>query len=184
MSILDTYSFILQYIQPTCTGYSNKEFDIKSKDYAFANSSTTPSCSSVERLKSVDSKNSVFPCPYTFASASVFSECSFYVPNIELLKSSNLVVPFVDSSVNLDLIKYTSLNPGKTHGYLICNPLESKIFLCFAADKHDDLEAFKVYDLFVKDFSYNKYFPEEIPQISVDEKPKNISYLNSLLGVS
>lgn len=184
MSILDTHSFILQFIQPVCTSYSNVEFKIQSKDYAFANSANTPTCSSEERLKSVDNKTNAFPCPYTFSTASAFGECSFYKPNIELLKSTNLSLPFVNSEDTLDLVKYTSLMPGKAFGYVICNPAQAKIYIGFAAEHHDDVEAFRVYDSFVKDFSYNKYFPEDIPQVSVDEKPKNISYLNSLLGVS
>ena len=184
MSISDTYSFILEFIQPVCTSYGNVEFKIQAKDYPFANPATMPTCSSHERLQSVDNKTNAFPCPYTLSTDSAFPQCSFYKPSIELLKSTNLSLPFVNSEDTLDLVKYTSLMPGKAFGYVICNPYQAKIYIGFAAEQHDDLEAFRVYDSFVKDFSYNKYFPEDIPQIPVDEKPKNISYLNSLIGVS
>ena len=184
MSISDTYSFLFQFIQPVCTSYSNINFNIQSKDYAFANPANMPTCSSEERLKSVDNKTSVFPCPYTFSTASAFTECSFYKPNIELLKSTILAVPYGENEDTLDLVKYTSLIPGKSFGYVICNPVQSKIYLAFAAEHHDDVEASRLYDSFVKDFSYKKYFPQEIPQVSVDEKPKTISYLNTLIGVS
>ena len=184
MSISDTYSFLFQFIQPVCTSYSNVEFKIQAEDYPFANSANMPTCSSSERLKSVDNKTNVFPCPYTISTDSAFPECSFYKPNIELLKSTALSLPFTNSNDTLDLVKYTSLIPGKSFGYIVCNPAQSKIYIAFAAEHHDDVEACSVYDSYVKDFSYKKYFPEDIPQIPVDEKPKNISYLNSLIGVS
>jgi hypothetical protein len=185
MSILDTYSFILEFIQPVCTSYSNVEFKIQAEDYPFANAATMPTCSSHERLQSVDNKTNVFPCPYTISTDSAFPQCSFYKPVLVHLATSSLTVDAAkDSSVTLDLIKYTSLTPGKGFGYLICDPNKFKIYIGFAAEHHDDVEALKVYQSFVKDFSYDKYTSKDVLNISVDEKPKNISYLNSLIGVS